>query len=107
MGLLRTNEVPPNPHAQPEKFQEHISGKAPTELVAEELELPGEACYKLLRNSEGTYFWDGNRLYRFLMFQGSSLAFKEIETGRLGRETIYGRATLIRLKAEHESWNRK
>jgi hypothetical protein len=107
MGLLRTNEIPPNPYGQPEKFREHMSGHATTALVAEELELPGEACYKLLKDSEGTYFWDGSRLYRLILFESNKLSFKDIETGALGMATIFGHATLVRLKAEHKSHNRK
>ncbi|MEI8249181.1 MAG: hypothetical protein WCG07_01660 [Candidatus Taylorbacteria bacterium] len=104
MGLLRTNEVPPNPHAQPEKFQEHMSGKAKPTLVAEESELPGEARYKLLKDSNGVYFWDGTHLFQFLLWGGRVALCKNFETGEPKSVTVYGKETLVRLQSELDSF---
>ncbi len=90
MGMLQTNEVPFNPSV-------HSDWKTRPSLVVDEPELPGERAYKLLKDSEGMYFWNGSRLYRFLLFQGNSVLVKDIETGAPGVETIHGRATWSRL----------
>ena len=101
MGLLRTNEVPPNPHAQPEKFQAHMSGKATTALVADE-QTPGERKLKLLQDSESDLFLaDGDRLYRFLDFTPLGIEAKTLDTSE---HKVYhlSNAAFLRLVAERD-----
>ncbi len=101
MGLLRTNEFPPNPHAQPEQFQEHMSGKATTELVAEK-QTPEEENLSLLQNSEGNLFLaDGARLYRVLDFTFLGIEAKTLDTSE---HKVYhlSNAAFIRLAAERD-----
>ena len=103
MGLLRTSEVPPNPHAHPDAFQEHVSGRTSivTVLVAGE-QTPEERKLKLLKDSEGNLFLaDGACLYRFLDFTHLGMEAKTIDTSE-HRVYYLSNAAFLHLTAEHD-----
>ena len=108
MGLLRTNEIPPNPHAHPDAFQEHVSGRRSivTVLVTKG-ETPEERKLKLLKDSEGDLFLaDGVLLHRLLGFTHLGIEAKILDTSE--HKVYYlSNAAFLRLTAECDVLEKK
>jgi len=80
MGMLKTNDVPPNPFACPEEFRDAVSGVGAAASVADE-QTPEERNLSLLKDSQGNLFLaDSARLCWVLSFTPLGIEAKTLDT---------------------------
>jgi hypothetical protein len=106
MGMLPTNDIPPNPFAHPDEFQKALNGQG-TETLAADEQTPEERNLLLLKNSKGDlYLADGARLYRVLDFTPLGIEAKTIDTSE---HKVYhlSNAAFVRLSNERDALERK